>query len=271
MNIFKTRTYIQYKTFVKSVLIPYKYRPNRYKNSFLTHTPLEVYKPNKSQPVDRVIYCFWTDDNPMSENRKKCLKSMTENCGVTIKLITPKELPSYIIDDYPLHPAYQYLSSVHKADYLRCYFMHHYGGGYCDIKLSSHSWSEAFNKLDKSNSIFIGYPEIGWYGAAYLNTKDTNLANDIKTYWRLLAGNGAYIFRPNTPFSQDWFSELNNRLDYFLEDLKKHPATDPFGKENNYPIPWAYINGNIFHALCLKYHKHISFSKKIMPSFENYR
>ena len=57
----------------------------------------------------------------------------------------------------------------------------------------------------------------------------------------------------------------------YIALLKKHPATDPFGKENNYPIPWAYINGNIFHALCLKYHKDISFSKKIIPSFENYR
>jgi len=271
MNIFKTRTYIQYKTFVKSVLIPYKYRPNRYKNSFLTHTPLEVYKPNKSQPVDRVIYCFWTDDNPMSENRKKCLKSMTENCGVTIKLITPKEFPSYIIDDYPLHPAYQYLSSVHKADYLRCYFMHHYGGGYCDIKEMTHSWKKAFNKIDSSNSLFIGYREIGWYGAAFQNINDQSLAYDLKTYWRLLAGNCAYIFRPHTPFTEEWFNEVNKRLDAFYPLLKEHPATDPFGKENNYPIPWAYILGNIFHPLCLKYNKNIKFCKKIMPSFENYR
>lgn len=271
MRLTKTRTYIQLKTFLVSIIRPYHYNPNKYTNTFLTNNPIQSNICHYTNPVDRVIYCFWTDNNEMSENRKKCYQSIIDNVGVDVKMITPKELPLYIKKDSPLHPAYKYLSSVHKADYLRCYFMHHYGGGYCDIKEMTHSWKKAFDKMDSMDSLFLGYREIGWYGAAFQNIDNPALANDIKTYWRLLAGNGAYIFRPNTPFTNEWFDEVNSRLNTFFPSLKEHPATDPFGKENNYPIPWANILGNIFHPLCLKYNEKIIFCKKIMPSFENYR
>ena len=31
------------------------------------------------------------------------------------------------------HPAYESLSLVHRADYLRCELLHRYGGLYCDV------------------------------------------------------------------------------------------------------------------------------------------
>ena len=70
----------------------------------------------------------------MSDKRKKCLDSIKQNIGVKVILITPNNLDKYILKDYPLHKSYKYLSEVHKSDYLRTYFMHHYGGGYTDIK-----------------------------------------------------------------------------------------------------------------------------------------
>ena len=271
MNIFQTKKAIQFRTFTYSILHPYHFSKNKYQNTFLSNNPSYNNDINFNCIVDKVIYCFWTGDNTMSENRAECLQSIINNSGVTVKLITPKELTNYIKSDSPLHPAYQYLSAVHKADYLRCYFMHHYGGGYCDIKMIFHSWNEAFDKLNSSKAYFIGYPEIGWYGAAYQNIYNQQLAYDLKTHWRLLAGNCAYIFRPHTPFTEEWFQELNNRLDFYHSSLLEHPATDPWGKENGYPIPWANILGNIFHPLCVKYHNNILFSKRIKPSFENYR
>lgn len=270
MNLLHSKRAIQFRTFASSILHPYHYYQDKYQNTFLNNNHFSN-NYDLSCNVDRVIYCFWTDNNKMSENRQKCLQTLINHSGVTVKLITPKELSSYVKKDSPLHPAYQHLSAVHKADYLRCYFMHNYGGGYCDIKTIYHSWNKAFDKLDSSKAFFIGYPEIGWYGAAFQNINNQDLANDLKTYWRLLAGNGAYIFRPHTPFTEEWFQELNNRLDFYYPSLLEHPATDPWGKDNGYPIPWANILGNIFHPLCLKYHNNILFSKRIKPSFENYR
>ena len=68
-----------------------------------------------------------------------------------VLLITPNNLNDYIVKDDPLPEAYNYLSLVHKADYLRTYFMYHYGGGYADIKRYQHSWKEALVGSSKSN------------------------------------------------------------------------------------------------------------------------
>lgn len=68
---------------------------------------------------------------------------LTKNSGVEVKLITPKNLNNYLLPDFPLHPAYDYLSLVHKSDYLRCYFMHFHGGGYSDIKPNYKNWKNS--------------------------------------------------------------------------------------------------------------------------------
>jgi hypothetical protein len=59
------------------------------------------------------------------------------------------------LPEYPLHPAFKYLSYVHKSDYLRSYFMHFYGGGYADIKKysSNNNWKECFNLLNSNTDI----------------------------------------------------------------------------------------------------------------------
>ena len=60
-----------------------------------------------------------------------------------------ENLSSWIAEKSPLHPAYNYLSSVHKADYLRCYLMHHHGGAYSDIKVIENSLYYLLNSLKK--------------------------------------------------------------------------------------------------------------------------
>ena len=83
--------------------------------------------------MNRVIYCFWFGPE-MSDNRKKCFESIIQNSKVGVRLVTKHNLQEYNLADSPIHPAFQYLSATHKSDYLRCYFMYHYGGGYTDIK-----------------------------------------------------------------------------------------------------------------------------------------
>ena len=251
--------------------LPYKYRPELYADTFLANNSSIDDNESITKPVEKIIYCFWTGTNEMSENRKGCFDSICRNAGVTVKLINPDNLQEYILPEHPLHPAYQYLSLVHKADYLRCYFMHFYGGGYCDIKNLGQSWANCFERLNKSDKYILGYPEPNAECSAYVDVVEPVLKQDVRKKWPLLIGNCAYICRPLTKFTDEWLSEQNKRLDYYYESLKEHPATDPMGKENGYPIPWQYILGAVFHPLCLKYHDKTIQDKGITPSFTDYR
>lgn len=77
------------------------------------------------------------------------LKTITE-CNIIF--IDKNNLKNYILHDYPLHNGYEYLSAVHKADYLRTYFMNFYGGGYSDIKKTTGSWKKSFEDLYNSDN-----------------------------------------------------------------------------------------------------------------------
>ncbi|MDR0305743.1 MAG: glycosyltransferase [Chitinispirillales bacterium] len=244
----------------------YKYdkRKNRYAGTFLTkihNYPGEITVHGKA---DNVIYCFWTGDNEMSAHRKSGLESMKANTGVKVELITPQKLGMYLKSDYPLHDAYHYLSLVHKSDYLRCYFMHHYGGGYSDIKYHCYSWEPLFDLINNSEKWITGYREVGKKGVAIAPGV---LGKDLKHYWNILIGNCAYICKPHTPFTYDWYMELHQRLDVYYSDLKKYPG-NVMGDNPGYPIPWTNILGNIFHPLCLKYSDKILYNDNVKPDFK---
>jgi len=245
----------------------YKYADNLYPGTFLSRSS----KVSKTllNPAPEIIYTFWTGDNELTPNRKKGLESLRKNTEVEVKLITQKNLDKYILKDYPLHKAYEYLSYVHRADYLRCYFMLHYGGGYADVKPFNHSWKKAFEKLNNdSEKWVIGYQELGAWGVPVVQGK---LGKDIKTYYLYLLGIISFVFKPYSPIAQEWMDELNLRLDENYEVLKRNPAIDPFGTNNNYPIPWSYILGQILHPLFLKYHDKTIKTKKLIPVLKNYR
>lgn len=264
------KQYNQVKTYTYSMLCPYRYDSSRYKDTFLINDGSLQYFDR--QPINRVIYIFWTGDNEITPNRMKGIKSLEKVSGIKVQLITPKNLPNYIKKEDPLPEAYQYLSLIHKSDYLRSYFMHHYGGGYADIKTYYHSWVDAFDKLDASKDAFVlGYPEVGFWGAANEDMEKGNLERDLYWNWRYLVGNGAFICRPHTKFTEEWHNEVKRRLLSMTDMLREHPAIDFFGKEGNYPIVWEWLQGSVFHPLCLKYHKYILKDKALMPSFVNYR
>jgi len=193
------------------------------------------------------IYLFWTEDNSLSENRLNCLRQIKEETKCDIKLITRQNLSQYILKEHPLHEGYQYLSATHKADYLRTYFMHFHGGGYADIKFQSGSWVESFEILKNSDKWMVGYAEIAG-GVVY-----PPLVNSYDD----LVGNGAYIFKPQTPLTLEWYSEMLCILDTKLENLKLHPAKYPRDcsedPNSNYPIGWVELLGNVFHKICYKY------------------
>lgn len=263
--------YRQAKTYCYSVFHPYHYDAKRYEGTFLEQPTKFEYLVDLEKHVDRVIYIFWTGDNEITPNRLVGIKSLEKVSGVEVKLITPKNLSDYIKEDDPLPEAYNYLSFVHRADYLRTYFMYHYGGGYADIKPASASWVNAFDTLEKSDAYAIGYPEVGYWGVANRGIDNVNLKKDLYRHWRCLIGNCAYICRPYTPFTTEWYLETKRRVVLYTEKLRNNPAQDPFGRIGGYPIPWEKILGEVFHPVCLKYHDKLLQDKAIKPIFQNYR
>lgn len=192
------------------------------------------------------IFCFWTGTTSMSNLRMNCFEKMKESeCNIV--LVTPENLNDYILQEFPLHPAFQYLSDVHKSDYLRTYFMHHYGGGYSDIKLQGGSWKQAFDDILNSDAYINGYRESSASDIAY---------PPVAPFWEKLVGNGAYICRPKTPLTKQWVDEMNQVLDRNLEELKKCPASHPRDSREcgtGYPIEWNEMLGRIFHKICFSY------------------
>ena len=230
------------------------------------------YFPNNTLSISpKTIYTFWNGDLEMSENRISNLNDLKNISQSNVVLIKETELQHYILVAEPLHPAFQYLSATHKTDYLRTYFMHFYGGGYCDIKKTDGSWLAAFEEMENSGEdIFCcGYPEIGENGVAH---------SSLRSEWQKLIGNCSYIFKPNTEFTKEWYSTMLQLLDEKIEDLREyyvvcggkvHPQENYY-KENGYPIGWSEMLGNIFHPLVFKYHTQLL---RILPSpdFTNYR
>ena len=266
-------TYRQIKTYLYSIVKPYQYKAERYQNTFLKNSSSIEERNLMNEKVDRVIYIFWTGDNKITPNRLKGIESLQKNSGVKVQLITPKNLNDYIVKDDPLPEAYNDLSLVHKADYLRTYFMHHHGGGYADIKMHKNSWKEAFDQLENSDAYALGYKEVGWWGVANQTITEEPLKGDLKIYWRYLIGNCAYICRPYTKFTAEWYAETKKRVLEKADLLKENSASNdnPFNTNKNYPIDWSYILGAVFHPLCLKYNKRLLYNNNIKPIFKDYR
>jgi len=237
--------------------------------------------------VENKIYCWWMNDEEMSINRQNSLNNLTVVSECEIVFITKKNLNDFILKNNPLHEGFKYLSEIQQGDYLKCYFMHFYGGGYSDIKKTTGSWKNYFDELRKDENLYaIGYGEaemghVDRLENCTLDPKKSKYCLDfstdstghnwsseqIKKNWFDLIGNGAFICKKNTPFTNDWYNALNEKMDGYLDQLKKTPSSwsrdardhlNPnTNKNSNYPISWAVINGNIFHPLTLKYKNNI--------------
>jgi hypothetical protein len=212
------------------------------------------------------IYCFWTGDNPMNNKRKSCLQHSIETSKCNIILITKNELDMYILDEHPLHPAYQYLSETHKSDYLRTYFANFYGGGYIDIKRTLGSWVESFEELKTSDKWICGYR---MQGDGHVNYEPS------KPFWPLLVGVNAYICKPQTPLTQEWYKDMIAVLDSKLETLKKNPAkytNDSTWSNSGYPMGWTEMLGDIFFRVSCKYRDQILYTlPKLILDLNDYR
>src|SRR5664279_768852 len=197
-----------------------------------------------THPVTRRIFCVWAGDNPMNENRRRCIEAtMNRQHNMEFVLVSPANLEEWIADGHPLHPAYPFLSYVHRSDYLRCYLLHHYGGGYVDVKATRHAWSAVFDRLDAHPEwVGVGYREAG---ASFPGKPEGPMTEVLARHYAKLIGCCAMIMRPNTTFTQRWYASLHKELDSKLDALRDHPG-GLHGEAQGYPLRWTQILGEIF-------------------------
>jgi hypothetical protein len=239
-------------------------------------TKEELALASVNKPFSYVIWCFWYNGQ-MNETRTRSFDLMKSNLGVPLCLITKDNINEFILPDFPLHPAFQWLSDVHKSDYMRIYLLHHYGGGWHDIKPTKVNFQHVWDVFNDPEVYFVGRPEIKG-GPAQVSDIQGRWMPD---HWPDLVGCGWWVGRPNTPLSYDMYLGINDLLDKNYEALKKYPAKTPFDKKKKpaipwlpfifnskkgYPLPWT-VFGNIFHPLNYKYRAHV---KNTLPADELY-
>ena len=226
------------------------------------------------------IFLFWTGDNDMSPNRKRCLETFYANNSCDIVFVDNTCLQKWLL--YDLHPAYPYLSYTHRADYLRCYFMHYYGGGYSDIKACSFDWSPYFNRLFSSPSLLM---------CGYRESRAEHIAsscNSIRLAYQFLPGMGHFIFKPQSPLTLRWISLVHSSLDALMDRLVLYPGTyhpravlgGVHGHEilpkiryygSRYPLQWNSILGRILHPLSFEFQANLCLSMPAVDTSSAYR
>lgn len=106
------------------------------------------------------MWLAWTGDNPLPGYLELCLESVQRYNSDTFEVIvlTPDVIPSYLPD---IHPAYEYLSYVHRADYLRLEILHNFGGMYVDMDtICFRNLLPFYHMLEKVD--LVGYDGTPW-------------------------------------------------------------------------------------------------------------
>ena len=127
-----------------------------------------------------------------------------------------------------------------------------------DVKRTTGAWSDAFDELESSEAWVNGYREQRPEDVAQVGG---DLERLLKSRCADLLGCGAMICKPETPFTDRWFGEVEAELDQLLPALREHPAADPADQTgmfldsgpSQYPVRWTQVLGDIFHPLCLEH------------------
>lgn len=222
--------------------------------------------------IPKVVFVCWFGsfthyNSIMPLNRMNAFKSLVEHIHVPVILITEHNYKCFEVKNHNIHEMFPYLSGNHKSDYMRAYLLHHYGGGYHDIKYRLLSWENEWNvdNWTKDDNIWI-------YGRREHNADAIGYPPGFKKlqeHYNKLVTMGWVICKKKTNYTQDLIIELNNVLDKNKQKLILYPAiypggyysTTPFDEalENDYPLRWLEMMGEHFHNLMIKYNDKIKF------------
>lgn len=155
----------------------------------------EVNHPRpESGSLHRVVWVCWTGHNPMPAHLRLCLQSIRRNAGLPVILVTPANLLQYVPEP---HPVYPFLHLAHRADYLRCYLLHHYGGIYLDVDtICLQSLSGLFDKL-------AHYEAVGYDGSQWMEYIGISCMGP---------------FRPHSDVTTLWYNALHGKLSERAEE-----------------------------------------------------
>lgn len=214
--------------------------------------------------VPKVVFICWfggykVDNQKMSKYRFEAFKSLVENIGVPVILITSNNYSCFIKKTHPIHKSFELLSGNHKSDYIRAYFLHYYGGGYHDIKHREDSWKDCWDDWLFDDNIWI-------YGRRENNKRAIGYppqSSHIREYYDKLVTMGWIICKPNTKYTNILLQKIEDILTKKHLELVLHPGfkssgyyhENPFqmAEENNYPLRWLEIMGEISHPLMLEF------------------
>lgn len=258
---------VRYSATVDGVIIP---SSSTFLVDHLAHAEVVTFHgPPPKAPNQMFVIWFGGE---MSENRQRGIAALQRaNPSLQLHVISEENYRDWILDEAPIHPAFQYLSFVHRSDYLRTYFMHHYGGAYADVKAVTIDVATLLDILNSDDELWaIGPSEINYRNVSRA-VGDGLLGEDQETYFQQLLWPAYYVCRPNTPFTSEHLREIERRLSYFRDILEQHPAEQPWGSNADYPVAWNAIHGQIFSPLCLKYHDHIEAIPGILNTFGPHR
>ena len=174
---------------------------------------------------------------------------------------------------------FPYLSGNHKSDYMRAYLLHHYGGGYHDIKHRSIGWENEWtnDNWTQNNNVWI-YGRQESYESAIGYPPGSK---HIQKQYNKLVTMGWVICRKQTEYTTDLLNLLNKVLDTHRAKLIMYPAINPGGYysdtpfdsalPNGYPLRWLEMMGEFSHNLMLKYNTHIKFGLSDAEKSKRYK
>jgi len=245
---------------------PYPFPAAKYAGTWLDRSePARHIEPG--EPIPRRIFVTWTGTNPLTPQRERGLASIVEqNPGIDVVLVTPDNLAEWVVPDHPFPSEYEQLSLVHRSDYLRCYLLHHHGGGYADIKRLRGGFHDSFELLERSPHWLLGYTEVH-----RLNTPLVGgaLQRDLRRVSRQLLGYGGLIARAHTPLTAEWYRRVRDGLRDYAPQLAAHPGNIR-GDNPGYPLDWTEVLAHIVAPLTWKYQDHVIHDLRVRPVLRNY-
>jgi hypothetical protein len=226
----------------------------------------------------RVVFSVWFGTfNQMSANRIIALNTIFQKIGCPLVILGDENYLDWQHPDYPIHTSFQFLSSVHKSDYLRAYLMCFYGGGYTDIKSARFSWMPMFDVLQNNEDhLALGYPELRPTGIAEMQDGEHL---DIRERFEEVIGMCAFLMRKRSPLSCAYLEGVEDVLDCYEFHLKRDPARFAYDNRDGwftnsvtgYPLRWTSIGSEVFHKKVFDFRHYTILEPKICPVVTGYR
>lgn len=226
----------------------------RRRGGFLLHQTLTAFKPY-CQPTGEMpllengkpcIWLAWPGDDEMPGYLQACLDTVIRHNQdhFQVVVITPRNLRDYIEN---VHPAFELLSYVHRADYIRCEVLNQRGGVYLDTDtLAFKSFKPFYDLLER-------YDIVNYDGSK----------------WQEVFGLSAFgPTRRSSLLTSEWSRRLHQRLDQRYDDLAAFRRRESDPREDC--LEWTEILRNVVVPVAMELQRQgrLSYYKVSLKHFQ---